>query len=132
MKYTWEYGENQNVWKHNIFDSVEDCITDAKKNYNVEPGEVIGVWEVYSCNIHVSARRVLSDVQWNIISEFGEVAEHYSLYNVKLSKDKDSDLYKKINELSEDLTKIVEQWIKKNGNYPNFYNFKNVKAVEVK
>lgn len=93
---------------------------------------MIGVWEVYPCNIHVSARRVLSDVQWDIISEFGEVAEHYSLYNVKLSKDKDSDLYKKINELSEDLTKIVEQWIKKNGNYPNFYNFKNVISVEVK
>lgn len=38
MKYTWEYGENQNIWKYNIFDSVEDCIIDAKENYNVEPG----------------------------------------------------------------------------------------------
>lgn len=125
MKYTWEYSENEEIWRNDVFDTIEDCILDAKENYEVEPGETIAVGEPVYFEPYVDAINILEQLESDAYDECGEFSESWTLYNYQKDKDK-------IEELSEKLTEIVKQWLKDNGTYPHLYMIKNVRTVEVK
>ena len=110
MKYTWEYSEDVEYWTKDVFDSVEDCILDAKENYDIKPGETIAIGE---------------PVYWEpYVDAYGEATEGWDTYNYERDKEK-------VEQLSEKLTAIVRQWLKDNGTYPNFSKIENVRTVEV-
>lgn len=125
MKYTWEYNDDTELWYNDLFDTVEDCIADARDNYMVEIGETIAVGEVIPYEPYVMADNILDELEEDAYEECGEVAEDWEAYSWK--DDKES-----LDELSNKLTEIVKQWLKHNGTYPYFYKIKNVKTVEVK
>ena len=124
MKYTWEYNDDTELWYNDLFDTVEDCIADARDNYMVEIGETIAVGEVVPYEPYIMADNILDELEEDAYEEFGEVAEDWVSYSWK--DDKES-----LDELSNKLTEIVRQWLKDNGTYPYFYKIKNVKTVEV-
>lgn len=125
MKYTWEYNDDTELWYNDLFDTVEDCIADARDNYMVEIGETIAVGEVVPYEPYVMADNILDELEEDAYEECGEVAEDWNAYSWK--DDKES-----LDELSNKLTEIVRQWLKDNGTYPYFYKIENVKTVEVK
>lgn len=125
MKYTWEYNDDTELWYNDLFDTVEDCIADARDNYMVEIGETIAVGEVVPYEPYIMADDVLDKLEEDAYEECGEVAEDWNAYSWK--DDKES-----LDELSNKLTEIVRQWLKDNGTYPYFYKIENVKTVEVK
>lgn len=125
MKYTWEYNDNTELWYNDLFNTVEDCIADARDNYMVEMGETIAVGEVVPYEPYVWACDVLDDIEENAYEECGEVAEDWDTYRWK----DDEEI---LGELSEKLTEIVRQWLKDHGRYPNFYKIENVRTVEIK
>ena len=125
MKYTWEYNDDTELWYNDLFDTVEDCIADARDNYMVEIGETIAVGEVVPYEPYVMADNILDELEEDAYEECGEIAEDWNAYSWK--DDKES-----LDELSNKLTEIVRQWLKDNGTYPYFYKIKNVKTVEVK
>ena len=124
MKYTWEYSDNEELWTKDVFDTVEDCIADARDNYMVEIGETIAVGEVVPYEPYVMADNILDELEEDAAEEFGGVAEDWDAYSWK--DDKES-----LDELSNKLTEIVRQWLKDNGTYPTFSIIKNVRVVEV-
>lgn len=126
MKYTWEY-EETDIWQHDLFDTVENCILDVKENYLVEPGTEIVVGEAVLWEPYVSAINILESLEENACEEVGEVAENWYAYDYKSEEGR-----KSLDELSDKLTEIVKQWLKDNGTYPDFYEIENVKTVEVK
>lgn len=126
MKYTWEYSENEEIWQNDVFDTIEDCILDAKENYCVEPGETIAIGEIVLWEPHVSAYNILEQIEEDAYDECGEVAESWYTYDYRSSEDK-----KKVEELSDKITEIVKQWLKENGTYPTFSKIQNVKVVTV-
>ena len=125
MKYTWEYNDDTELWYNDLFDTVEDCIADARDNYMVEIGETIAVGEVVPYEPYIMADNILDELEEDAYEECGEVAEDWNAYSWK-------DDEKSLDELSNKLTEIVRQWLKDNGTYPYFYKIKNVKTVEVK
>ena len=125
MKYTWEYGETD-IWQHDLFDTIEDCILDAKENYLVESGTEIVVGEAVFWEPYVSADLILEQLAEDAYEECGEVAEDWNAYDYKSEEGR-----KSLDELSDKLTEIVKQWLKDNGTYPEFYMIKNVRVVEV-
>lgn len=125
MKYTWETSETD-IWRHDIFDTVEDCILDAKENYCIESGTEIVVGEVVPWEPYVFAGNILENLEENAYDECGEVAEDWYAYDYKSEEGR-----KSLDELSDKLTEIVKQWLKDNGTYPWFYRIENVKVVEV-
>lgn len=125
MKYTWEYSGDVEYWTKDIFDSVEDCILDAKENYDVKEGSTIAIGEVVFWEPYVDAFRVLERVEEVAWYECGEAADCWNSYDYKKDKEK-------LEELSDKLTEIVRQWLKDNGTYPGFYRIENVRVVEVK
>ena len=124
MKYTWETDETD-IWRHDVFDTVEDCILDAKENYCIETGTEIVVGEVVPWEPYVDAFDILNELQFQAYNECGEITENWYSYDCKKDKEK-------IQQLSEKLTEIVKLWLKENGTYPNFYTIENVQVVEVK
>lgn len=124
MKYTWEYSENEEIWRNDIFDTVEDCILDAKENYCVESGTDIAVGEVVPWEPYVMATDILERLEEEAYDEVGEVGGDWNAFNY--NKDKE-----KLEELSDKITEIVKQWLKDNGTYPDFYRIENVEIVKV-
>ena len=125
MKFTWEY-EETDIWQHDLFDTIEDCILDAKENYLIEPGTEIVVGEAVLWEPYVSAELILEQLQEDAYEECGEVAEYWNAYDYKSEEGR-----KSLDELSDKFTEIVKQWLKDNGTYPDFYKIKNVRTVEV-
>ena len=125
MKYTWEYNDDTELWYNDLFDTVEDCIADARDNYMVEIGETIAVGEVVPYEPYVMADNILDELEEDAYEECGEIAEDWNAYS--WTDDKES-----LDELSNKLTEIVRQWLKDNGTYPYFYKIENVKTVEIK
>ena len=124
MKYTWEFHEGEELWYNDVFDTIEDCILDAKENYDVKSGATIVVGEPVYFEPYVDAINILEQLESDAYDECGEFSESWTLYNYQKDKDK-------IEELSEKLTEIVKQWLKDNGTYPTFSIIKNVRVVEV-
>lgn len=125
MKYTWETSE-ADIWRHDVFDTVDDCIADAKENYCIETGTEIVVGEVVHWEPYVDANSVLERLEEDAYEECGEVAEDWYAYDYKSEEGR-----KSLDKLSDRLTEIVGQWLKGNGTYPTFYMIKNVEVVEV-
>lgn len=125
MEYTWEHSEDEEYWRYDVFDTIEDCIKDAKENYDVKSGETIAIGEPVYYEPQVDAFHILAKLEEDAWDEYGEASEGWDTYNYEKDKEK-------VEELSEKLTEIVKQWLKDNGTYPNFYIIKNVRVVEVK
>ena len=126
MKYTWEYSDNEEFWTKDIFNSVEDCIANAKENYGIESGETIAIGEPVYWEPYVNVYTILDQLEENAYEECGEVAESWYAYDYKSEEGR-----KSLDELSDKLTEIVKQWLKDNGIYPTFYKIENIQVVEV-
>lgn len=122
MKYTWETDETD-IWQHDLFDTVEDCIEDAK-SYATAPGATIVVGEAIFWEPYIDVCDMLDQFEEEAYYECGEVAEDWSSYNYERDKEK-------VDELSEKLNEIIKQWLKDNGTYPTFYKIENVRVFEV-
>ena len=55
VKYTWETQADREIWEHDVFDTIDECLRDAWQNYEIEPGTkiAIGICEDYVPHIDV-------------------------------------------------------------------------------
>jgi hypothetical protein len=120
--YTWETDANAEIWTHGEFETVEECIKDAKENYHMEPGRkiAVGITEFYE--ISVDADRVLEDMEADAYDECGESAEGWNLQYPGQEA---------VQELSKKLTEITKEWLEKHNNIPHFYKVEGIKEVVV-
>lgn len=118
--YTWSYSENDELWQHDIFDSIEDCIADAKENYNINSEDTIAVGKVEPYVVSVDAETILENIEENAYEECGDAAENWIDYK------KES-----IERLSVQLTECVNKWLKETGNEPHFYKIIGVKTIVI-
>lgn len=123
-KYTWNYSENDELWQHDDFDTIEDCIADAKDNYSMKPGDTIAIGETDEFRISVDATSVLDATEEQAFDECGEASESWDSYDYKNDK-------VGLEELSNQLTKCVEDWLRQRNNMPGFYKILNIKTIEL-
>lgn len=124
-KYTWEHSKNEEFWNHDLFDTIEECLQDAKENYDVKIGDTIAIGKVVPYEARVFAGHVLEQLESDAYEECGECAEDWETFSYK-------DDREKLDELSNQLTEVVKAWLKKYKREPDFYKIENVRTIEVK
>jgi len=122
-KYTWESSENAELWQHDLFDTVQDCIADAVENYEFNVGDVIYIGNTLDFGVFVDADDVLERLEEEASEFAGEAAESWKP-SIDASKEA-------LEELSEQLSNVVEEWLSKYSLETNFYQIDNVNAVEI-
>lgn len=122
-KYTWESSENAELWEHDIFETIEECIADAKENYDYKKGETVYVGETVQFSICVDAERVLENLEEESYEFAGEAADNWDAYDYKNTEE--------LRELEEKLTEVVVNWLRKYNREPNFYQINNIRPIEI-
>jgi len=125
ISYTWEVSENTEIWGHDVFDTIEECIKDYLENYADEnPNESIFVGEVRAYTVDVNGSSVIDNLEEQAYDECGEVAENWYPSSIKGIE--------KWDELDKQLTDVVTKWLEKHNCLPDFYNIINVREVTVR
>jgi hypothetical protein len=112
-QYTWENKQDAEIWYNDRFDTIEECIKDARKN-GVEPGTMIaiGLCEDYTPVINVDD--VLERVGEDAYEEVGEVAEGWPAFKSK-------EGFIGSGSLEEKLNKVFNEWLEETNQVPGFY-----------
>ena len=123
--YTWERDRIFSEDYKGIFDSIEECIEDAKSE-GLQSGQMIYIGKCIEpsidCGIYFD--RVLEDVQDAMYANYGDAAEDWNLSVGDLGERQEIyDKYEK------KLTDLVEDYIKEIGEKPNFYDVVDIKPA---
>lgn len=115
VKYTWETQADKEIWEHDKFDTIDECLRDAWQNYEIEPGTkiAIGICEDYVPHIDVDF--LLDRVGEDAYEEVGEVAEDWPYFESRKG-------YHRADELQEAIDKVFQEWLVKTNQVPNFYH----------
>jgi len=121
MSYIWQTIEKHRleyVWDNNEFDSINECIYDAKKHgYD---GYIL-VGEIEPFEPHVYVHGIMEEIEESAYKQCGLDDGQWEVD----IKDGIAD------SLEERLTKYVIDWLKKTNQYPNFNKIVNVRKVKV-
>ena len=119
VQYTWdEY--NSEWWQNDIFDSIDECIENAKMDYDIEAGDTIFVGEVEPYEIYVYADNILEELEELAYEE----CEEANWEPTRIDQ-------KEIDALSDKLTEIVKEWLKEHHCMPNFYTIENIREIQI-
>jgi hypothetical protein len=117
-KFTWSYNENDELWQHDDFDTKEECILDAKENYQMKAGDSIAIGVSVPFAPSIDGERILEQLEEDAYEECGETSEGWIDYK------KDN-----IERLSNTLTKCINDWLKDTKQEPTFYQIANIETV---
>ena len=124
MKYTWETDENVELWRHDEFDSIKECIEDARENYEIKVGDTIAVGIMSQFEPRVDIESMLERMEYQAYEECGEAAESWSV-SYREGHQKEWD------ELFEGVQALVEKYLDKIGETPKFYRVDNIRTIEI-
>lgn len=80
--YTWMDYPNADIWNHDTFETVQECIEDAKENYLMKQGETIYIGECQNVSIGgIDLEDTLCRVEEDMYEEVGEVSEGWDIYS---------------------------------------------------
>lgn len=122
-KYSWNFDENAEEWRNDPYDTIEECIADAKEYAKSDPD----IWCVYigenvpfvpTVDAEITLDRIADEAY-----EFCEFAEDWEVYDRKKTEE--------LKELSEQLTTVVNAWLKKYNREPNFWQVQNIKCYSI-
>ncbi len=122
-QYTWDCDGEAELWQNDICDSVGECIAaarEATKEDGDDHGNRVYVGEIISFVPCVDAASVLDAIEEDAYDHCGDAAEDWRAY--------DPHMRNELDELSNTLTKLVNDWLKKHGRTPTFYAVKNIRT----
>lgn len=124
-KYSWTFDKRDDVWTSDTFDTVMECVEDAKKHIkHGTNAETIYVGENVLYEPYIDAVDVLQLVENSAHDQCGEVADDWRSYD-------GSNMKAELAELSSKLTLIIKEWLKKNNREPFFYSINNIQPVSL-
>lgn len=120
MKYTWNFDRNAEYWNNDEYDTVEECIKDARNNMISDEDYVVYIAEVVPFEPKIDADDILCRLEEDAYEECGEFAEDWNVYEAN-----------KDDELSNALTQVLIDWLKKHHLMPNFYTVENIREYSL-
>lgn len=120
---TWSYEKNDELWQHGEFETAEDCIADAKENYNYK-GETIAIGTIVPFVPTVNIDSMLEQMESDAYEECGEVSESWGISSSKGRE-------KQLDTLQENIDILVCEYLKKIGEMPSFYKIEGIHVVKV-
>lgn len=125
--YTWMDYSNAEIWNHDCFETVEECIQDAKENYKIS--DVIYIGECKDVSIGgIDLDDILCRVEEDVYEQVGEVSESWDIYSTNGCYADRKPIYDKYNEK---LNQLVMNYIEEIGETPKFYRVVNEQRVEI-
>ena len=118
-RYTWSRKESDELLTNDTFDTVQECIEDAKKN-GYEVGDAIAVGETKAFEVKVDAFDVIGRIEEQAFEECGEASDGWL-----------SPRTEEVISLSERLTDCVNKWLKETGKEPKFYSINSIRIETV-
>ena len=127
MKYTWERYRDANIWMNEEFDSIQECIEDARSN-GFEKGDTIFIGECKPVEITgIDFDSVLESVEQSVYEEVGQVSEGWTIGYIRGNTARAAVLEK----YDKKLLDLVMQYLEEIHEVPNFYKIINVKEYKV-
>lgn len=124
-KYTYELNSSKDIWTNETFDTIDECIEDAKNNYDLKIGDKIYVGETESIDSCIDsidyADRIIGMIQEQVWDTVGEVSEDY-LNDITKEQEK---------QLNDKLVEVINTWLKETNNEPKYYNIISIQEVEI-
>lgn len=120
-KYKWGMSDDTEQWNGGDFDTIEECVKEAIILEHVGIGDVIYVGEVTLYDFSVDAYSVLDCLADDAYDDVGDIANGWPYYGSNETLD----------DLSDDLTNCVKNWLIKRNNMPNFYKITNIREVKI-
>lgn len=124
-KYSWSFDGDAALWR-NSADSIKDCISEAEteNGYDGYENETVYIGANVPFIPTVDAESILDQIQEDAGEFAGEIGCEWDAYSYKKMDE--------ITELNDALTKVVHDWMRKYGYYPNFYQVNNIKPYPLK
>lgn len=124
-KYSWNFNKYEEHWGNDSNNTVEECIVEAKeveKEYGKEH-DTVYIGENMPFIPSVDAESVLDDIMEQAGEFAGEVGEDWDAYDYHKQNELD--------ELSESLTAVVNEWLKKHDRVPYFWAIERIKPYSM-
>ena len=124
-KYTWSDNQTDEIWYGERFDTIEECIADARGTGKEIGSKIaIGICEDYIP--HVDCDTLLDRLNEDAYEVCGEVAENFPYFERGKG-------YKDIELLQEKIDKALNEWLEETNQTPTFYHIIPLKDMyEVK
>lgn len=127
--YTWMDYPNADIWYHDKFETVQECIDDAKENYLMEQGETIYIGECQDVSIgEIDLDNTLYRVEEDVYEQVGEVSEGWDICSTNGCYADRKPIYDKYNEK---FRQLVMDYIEEIGETPKFYQIINEQEVVI-
>jgi len=110
-QYTWKEDACSELWNNEIFNTVEECIEDAKDTLKPKAKNNVVIGEVIPYEFTVCAEEVLESLEERAQDVHEEYANDWFDFNDE----------KNIEILSQKLTEYVKKWVKETKQEPKFY-----------
>jgi hypothetical protein len=122
--YTWTENQWDVEWRHDRFDTIDECINDAAENYGKKPGDkiAVGICEDYVPHVDVGA--LLDRAGEEAYEECGTVAEDWPAFNSQKG-------YADADKLQEKIDKVFNEWLEETHQVPGFYHIKPLTAMVI-
>ena len=121
-KYSYNFDENAEAWYNDSHDTIEECIDEARK-YD-DSYDTVYVGENIPFVPTVDAELLLDRISEEAYEFAGDFAENWYGY--------DYNKRGELDELSNELSKVVHAWMKKYGYYPEFWQVTNIEPYPLK
>lgn len=126
--YTWMHCPDTDIWDNDTFDSIEECVEDAKL-CGMQVGDSIYIGECKKAEIGgVYFDDVLERVEEDMYDKVGEVSEDWDISSTYGSYKDREPIYEKYNDK---LRQLVIDYIKEIGETPSFYSIVNIQEVMI-
>lgn len=117
-KYSWNFDDGAEVWNNDTFDTIEECFLDAKW-FDDDNHNVVYIGENIPYIPTVDVEHILCDLEEQASEQCGEVGDYWVAY--------DPNKKQELEELQENIDKVVHGWLKKYNRYPDIGSIKNIK-----
>lgn len=124
-KYSWDFNEDAEIWRNDTFDTVEECLNDARRQDELYGDSHIYIYigENVAFAPCVDVETVLDICEENAADFCGQVGRDWDAYDHKRENELD--------ELREAMDRVLHDWMKKHGYYPEIYSVEGMKRYDL-
>ena len=121
--YTWNENEKDELWMNGLFDTEEECIKDAI-GCGMKIGNTICIGTAVKYEPYVDVDGLLEHMEYYASDACGEAADDW---DISTRKGRESEY----DELCEKVSAAVNEYLKKIGMVPDFYNIEDIYYFEI-
>lgn len=123
--FSWSDNATDELWSNGTFETVEECIEDAKSDWNgKKSGDKVAIGTVVPYVVSADIDCMLEQLEQDAYEECGDAADYWYISTRKGHE-------KEFDELQEKVTELVNEYLEKIGEKPSFYKIDDIYTVTI-